>query len=92
MNFHYIYLDGNTKKNQSEEMSKHRRNWAVEEVCTITSSDRNRKNWTTTDITKLTRMYRSGRLPVRQIADRLNRTYSAVVKKAERMSLTFKKK
>lgn len=53
---------------------------------------RNGKNWTTTDIAKLTRMYRSGRLPVKQIANRLNRTYSAVVKKAERMKLTFKKK
>ena len=53
---------------------------------------RNRKNWTTTDLTKLSRMYRSGRLPVKQIACRLDRTYSAVVKKAERMGLTFKKK
>lgn len=69
-------------------MSNRRSNWAVN---TITSSDRNRKNWTATDITKLSRMYRSGRLPVKQIACRLDRTYSAVVKKAERMGLTFKK-
>ena len=73
-------------------MSNSGRNLVVKEVYTITPSNRNRKNWTTTDITKLTRMYRSGRLPVKQIADRLNRTYSAVVKKAERMNLTFKKK
>lgn len=65
---------------------------SVEDLCTIHSSNRNRKNWTATDITKLMRMYSSGRLPVAQIADRLNRTYSAVVKKAERMGLTFKKK
>ena len=53
---------------------------------------RNGKNWTATDVTKLSRMYRSGRLPVKQIASRLDRTYSAVVKKAARMGLTFKKK
>jgi len=50
-------------------------------------NNRNRKNWTATDRKKLTRMYGSGRLSVRQIADRLGRTYYATIKQAERMHL-----
>ena len=75
-------LDGKNKKNQIIIRSKEM----------IKMKFRNGKNWTTTEITKLVRMYRSGRLPVKQIASRLDRTYSAVVKKAERVGLTFKKK
>lgn len=67
-----------------------RKNWVITGFAVM--HNRNRKNWAATDLTKLTRMYRSGRLSVKQIANRLNRTYSAVVKKAERMGLTFKKK
>ena len=53
-------------------------------------NNRNRKNWTTTDRIKLTRMYRTGRLSVAQIADRLGRTYCATTKKAQRMYLAYK--
>lgn len=52
-------------------------------------NNRNRKNWTTTDRTKLARMYQSGRLSVEQIANRLDRTYYATIKQAERMGLTW---
>ncbi|KKL51158.1 hypothetical protein LCGC14_2298250, partial [marine sediment metagenome] len=52
---------------------------------------RNRKTWTATDREKLRRMYRSGRLSVNQIAIRLNRTYYATTKQAERMGIPTKK-
>ena len=51
--------------------------------------NRNRKTWTDTDNRKLIRMYRSGRLTIPQIADRLGRTYFAIVKRASRLSLMF---
>ncbi len=54
------------------------------------SSARNRKTWTTTDCKKLRRMYRSFRLSVNQIAERLDRTYYATVKQAGRMGLPTK--
>lgn len=73
---------------KEKEMSKRKSNW----VYTVFSYKRKRKNWTTTDLVKLARMYRSGRLSIRQIANRLDRTYFAVIKKAGRMNLTFKKK
>ena len=55
------------------------------------SSTRNRKTWTTTDCKKLRRMYRSIRLSVNQIAIRLDRTYYATAKQAERMGLPTKR-
>ena len=52
----------------------------------------NRKKWTATDGRKLTRMYGSGRLTVRQIAKRLGRSYFATTKQASRLFLTYGKK
>jgi hypothetical protein len=53
---------------------------------------RNCKNWTVTDRAKLRRMYRSGRLTVNQIAERLDRTYYSTIKQASRLNLAFKRK
>ena len=53
---------------------------------------RNRKTWTDTDNMKLTRMYRSGKLTLTQIANRLGRTYFAATKQASRLHLTYGKK
>ncbi|KKN10151.1 hypothetical protein LCGC14_1039440 [marine sediment metagenome] len=55
------------------------------------SGTRNRKTWTATDREKLRRMYRSIRLSVNQIAIRLDRTYYATAKQAERMGLPTKR-
>ncbi|MHA1833241.1 MAG: hypothetical protein ACTSV7_04565 [Candidatus Baldrarchaeia archaeon] len=66
--------------------------WKHEKIGVNVMSNRHRKGWTKTDTTKLTRMYKSGRLSVEKIAQRLDRTPYAIVKKASRLNLRFNKR